>query len=416
MFIYLKKSKIIFTNFFLVGGAIRDKLINGFFLEKDWIIIKANIKYIYNFKLVGKSFPVFLNPINKEECSFAREYGLSYDKNNKHLFKFSYFTQINDDLLNRDLIINTLILSKHGFIIDKFKALAEFKKRMITCTSFYFTCDSLRIFRVIRFFIKYYTKLFNLTAELLILIQYLSFTDNHLNTRNERILKEFFASLKYKYTFLFFFLAYKFSILKYIFRELHLLCLLSDLVKFNPYINFSNHLFKLIYFLTYKTNNKYLLFSILFFKSTYYVYLFYDKNIIFKYKRVNINNLLYYKKKFHLSKKQLNFITHLSSFYLFYHKFNVRSSIILYNTSNIINFCKNKINLINMLMICALDEEQNNIVNNFYKKYIFLDILNTINIDKGNSGKKYKHHFMYNNIKKIIINNKNKYKNLYFFL
>ena len=49
---------------FLVGGAIRDKILGLSPKEKDWVVVDSNPDELLNlgYKQVGKKFPVFLHP------------------------------------------------------------------------------------------------------------------------------------------------------------------------------------------------------------------------------------------------------------------------------------------------------------------------------------------------------------------
>ena len=113
MSIFLKKYN---KKIFLIGGYLRDKFLNLNVNEKDWLIIGIKFKLMlnFNFKLVGKNFPVFLHPINKEDCALARKsfYIKKYATN--FYFKFAPSVKLFDDLISRDLTINTFVLSKCG--------------------------------------------------------------------------------------------------------------------------------------------------------------------------------------------------------------------------------------------------------------------------------------------------------------
>ena len=49
---------------YLVGGAIRDRLLGLTTQEKDWVVINATPLDLtkLGYKQVGKSFPVFIHP------------------------------------------------------------------------------------------------------------------------------------------------------------------------------------------------------------------------------------------------------------------------------------------------------------------------------------------------------------------
>ena len=59
---------------YLVGGAVRDKLLGIEPKEKDWVVVESNQQELLNlgYKQVGKKFPVFLHPETFEEYALAR--------------------------------------------------------------------------------------------------------------------------------------------------------------------------------------------------------------------------------------------------------------------------------------------------------------------------------------------------------
>ena len=59
---------------YLVGGAVRDKLLQLPVGEKDWVVVGATPETMIaqGFKPVGKDFPVFLHPKTAEEYALAR--------------------------------------------------------------------------------------------------------------------------------------------------------------------------------------------------------------------------------------------------------------------------------------------------------------------------------------------------------
>ena len=59
---------------YLVGGAVRDALLNRSFKDHDWVVIGAtpNDMLAQGFQQVGADFPVFLHPKTQEEYALAR--------------------------------------------------------------------------------------------------------------------------------------------------------------------------------------------------------------------------------------------------------------------------------------------------------------------------------------------------------
>ena len=59
---------------YLVGGAVRDKLLGIPIKDRDWVVTGATPEEMIKegFKAVGEDFPVFLHPQTKEEYALAR--------------------------------------------------------------------------------------------------------------------------------------------------------------------------------------------------------------------------------------------------------------------------------------------------------------------------------------------------------
>ncbi|MCV5899728.1 multifunctional CCA tRNA nucleotidyl transferase/2'3'-cyclic phosphodiesterase/2'nucleotidase/phosphatase, partial [Escherichia coli] len=59
---------------YLVGGAVRDKLLGIDSYDNDWVVVGATPEMMLSqgYTAVGKDFPVFLHPKSKEEYALAR--------------------------------------------------------------------------------------------------------------------------------------------------------------------------------------------------------------------------------------------------------------------------------------------------------------------------------------------------------
>ena len=59
---------------YLVGGAVRDSLLNIAVKDKDWVVVGStpNEMGSLGYQPVGQDFPVFLHPKTKEEYALAR--------------------------------------------------------------------------------------------------------------------------------------------------------------------------------------------------------------------------------------------------------------------------------------------------------------------------------------------------------
>ena len=59
---------------YVVGGAVRDRLLGLAVQDRDWVVVGSTPEAMLaaGFKPVGKDFPVFLHPQTKEEVALAR--------------------------------------------------------------------------------------------------------------------------------------------------------------------------------------------------------------------------------------------------------------------------------------------------------------------------------------------------------
>ena len=93
---------------YLVGGAVRDKLLGNPGKDNDWVVVGSTPQEMedQNFKAVGKDFPVFIHPETKEEYALAR----TERKSGKGYKGFTFHTStditLEEDLTRRDLTIN----------------------------------------------------------------------------------------------------------------------------------------------------------------------------------------------------------------------------------------------------------------------------------------------------------------------
>ncbi|HFL8819410.1 MAG TPA: hypothetical protein V7792_00695 [Candidatus Azoamicus sp. OHIO2] len=382
--LFNKKNLTTILNTYLVGGFIRDKFIGINNTEKDWLITKINFEtmFKFGFKLVGRDFPVFLHAITKEEYALARK-----DRKTKkgHAgFKCFFSKNINlkNDIYRRDLTCNTFILHSTGSLTDILNAQTDLKNKTLKHISFHFSDDPLRVFRLARFWNKYYNKGFLISSHTYFLIKNLVAKNNLLQLSNERIIKEFHLALSFQTPAYFLNFLYQTKSLYQVFNDIHLLIEFSIIKSFNIYLNLWIQLCN-IYIKTY-TNNTHIKLLLLFFKLK--TAIFYKTS----YKsKLNIKKLYsYYKDKLLLSKKYLGYITNLTIVNFLFHK-------ILQNNNNTLNMLKkitqskNKLVILNNLYICDINNRINDHISFFYKKYIILEILNSLTYIKLNNRDKF---------------------------
>ncbi len=139
---------------YLVGGAIRDRLLNLPTTDKDYCITgltKEQFQSLFpNAKIQGKEFPVFI--LNQTEIALARRERKTGKGHKEFEFLTSPDIKIEEDLARRDLTINSIaqdVLT--GEIIDPFYGKKDIQKRILRKTTDAFTEDPLRVYRVARF-------------------------------------------------------------------------------------------------------------------------------------------------------------------------------------------------------------------------------------------------------------------------
>lgn len=138
---------------YLVGGAVRNQLLNLPVDEQDWLVVGATVEQMLDagYAAVGKEFPVFLHPKTKEEYALARtERKIGHGYTGFECISDSSVT-IEEDLLRRDLTINAIAKDEQGQLIDPYGGLKDIENRVLRHVSPAFSEDPLRVLRVARF-------------------------------------------------------------------------------------------------------------------------------------------------------------------------------------------------------------------------------------------------------------------------
>jgi tRNA nucleotidyltransferase (CCA-adding enzyme) len=139
---------------YLVGGAVRDDLLNLDVKEKDWVVIGSSPKDMEakGYKPIGKDFPVFLHPKTKEEYALARTERKTGIGHKGFTFYSDDNVSLEDDLKRRDLTINAIAKNPNtNELIDPYGGLLDIKEKKLRMVSNAFSEDPLRVFRVARF-------------------------------------------------------------------------------------------------------------------------------------------------------------------------------------------------------------------------------------------------------------------------
>jgi len=158
---------------YLVGGAVRDRLLGRAVSERDWVVVGATPAELEEagFIPVGRDFPVFLHPKTKEEHALARlerKVGPGY---RGFTTEFSPGVTLEDDLRRRDLTINAMAEDDAGRIIDPYGGQRDVEARLLRHVSEAFAEDPVRILRVARFAARYAPLGFEVAGETLQLMR-----------------------------------------------------------------------------------------------------------------------------------------------------------------------------------------------------------------------------------------------------
>lgn len=138
---------------YLVGGAVRDKLLGKLCNDKDYVVVGATIEDMIKlgYTQVGKEFPVFLDA-EGTEFALARTERKSGDKHTDFVFEFSPDITLEEDLVRRDFTVNAMAMDDDGKVIDYFGGQEDLNRKLLRAVRpETFVEDPLRVLRGCRF-------------------------------------------------------------------------------------------------------------------------------------------------------------------------------------------------------------------------------------------------------------------------
>ena len=168
---------------YMVGGAVRDRLLGLPVQDHDWVVVGAAPEDMVaqGFQPVGKDFPVFLHPQTHEEYALAR----TERKSGRGYHGFTVFTSpdvtLEEDLARRDLTINAIAApadwagaggladAQNQGLIDPFHGQRDLRARVLRHVTGAFREDPVRILRLARFAARF--DQFSVAPETLALMQ-----------------------------------------------------------------------------------------------------------------------------------------------------------------------------------------------------------------------------------------------------
>jgi tRNA nucleotidyltransferase (CCA-adding enzyme) len=228
---------------YLVGGAVRDQLLNIPVKDKDWVIVGATPKQLIelNYQQVGADFPVFLHPETKEEYALARterKSGIGYKG-----FEVSFDASVTleEDLIRRDLTINAIAQDDRGNLIDPYGGQKDLNDRVLRHVSPAFREDPLRVLRIARFSARFAHLGFTIADETQELLIEMSNSGELRSLVAERVWSELSRALIEKTPSQFFYTLRQSQALSSVFPELDKLFGVPQPMRWHPEIDTGVH-------------------------------------------------------------------------------------------------------------------------------------------------------------------------------
>ncbi|MGF6559706.1 multifunctional CCA addition/repair protein [Erwinia aphidicola] len=177
---------------YLVGGAVRDGLLNLPLKDKDWVVVGASPQQMLDagYEQVGRDFPVFLHPSSHEEYALARTERKSGSGYTGFVCYAAPDVTLEQDLARRDLTINAIAQDADGNFYDPYSGREDLKLRLLRHVSAAFNEDPLRVLRVARFAARFAHLNFRVADETMALMRAMAASGELAHLTAERVWKE----------------------------------------------------------------------------------------------------------------------------------------------------------------------------------------------------------------------------------
>lgn len=228
---------------YLVGGAVRDQLLNLPVYDRDWVVVGASPDDMLSqgYRSVGKDFPVFLHPESHEEYALARKERKEGHGYQGFICDFSPNVTLEEDLLRRDLTINAMALDSEGNLIDPYNGQHDLEEKRLRHVSDAFSEDPLRVLRVARFAARFHHLGFKVADETLQLMSDIAQSGELDYLTAERVWKETERALTEQSPHVYFDVLRQCNALSVIFPEVDQLFGVPQRKEFHPEIDTGIH-------------------------------------------------------------------------------------------------------------------------------------------------------------------------------
>lgn len=225
---------------YLVGGAVRDKLLERSITDRDWVVVGAEPDEMVqqNYKPVGTDFPVFLHPQTKEAYALARTERKSGKGYKGFVFNTDRAVTLEQDLQRRDLTINAIAEDEHGNLIDPYGGARDLQAKVLRHVSPAFVEDPLRVLRIARFAASLG---FKIAPETMDLLNDITASDELDSLVPERVWGEMEKALTSDYPARFILVLRSCGALKKLFPEIDALFGVPQRAEFHPEIDTGLH-------------------------------------------------------------------------------------------------------------------------------------------------------------------------------
>ena len=138
---------------YLVGGAVRDRLLGLPIAERDWVVVGARPEQMLaaGYRRADEDFPVFLHPQTGEEHALARREIKTGPGYKGFAVDAGPDVTLEEDLVRRDLTINAMAEDASGTLIDPYGGRSDLDAGLLRHVTPAFVEDPVRLLRVARF-------------------------------------------------------------------------------------------------------------------------------------------------------------------------------------------------------------------------------------------------------------------------
>ncbi|HEC59527.1 hypothetical protein LCGC14_0575560 [marine sediment metagenome] len=230
---------------YLVGGAVRDKLLGLTIKDRDWVVVGSSPQEMMaeGFEPVGKDFPVFLHPKTHEEYALARTERKSAPGYKGFIVHAAPNVTLEEDLARRDLTINAIAQAEDGTLIDPYNGQRDLQNKILRHVSPAFVEDPVRVLRIARFAARFD---FKIADETLVLIHQMVAAKELDSLVPERVWQELEKALATPQPSLFFMALRKAGALESLFPEVDRLFGVPQVPKWHPEVDTGVHVMMVI--------------------------------------------------------------------------------------------------------------------------------------------------------------------------